>query len=175
MTLDKPDGGVLVRQYADRLAKLLHVELLHPPEGRPFVLLGSGSRRAERDVWMPVVEDCVEVVSLWLQRFKGVHRPVMRQGEAPGVDQMWKRAGQTSRWTRDSMPAPWNELGNAAGPIRNQAMVDKGADLCIGIVTTIESVGTRDCLERARLAGIPTLIITVDDLYLPQVPPRSTW
>jgi isopentenyl diphosphate isomerase/L-lactate dehydrogenase-like FMN-dependent dehydrogenase len=175
MTLDKPDGGVLVRQYADRLGKLLHVELLAAPVERPFVLLGTGSRRAEREAWEPVVQDCVEVVTLWLRRFRGVHRPVMRQGEAPGVDQMWKRAGHASRWERDSMPADWNALGKAAGPVRNQAMVDKGADLCVGIVTTIESVGTRDCLQRAHLAGIPTLIITVDDLYLPQIPPRSTW
>ena len=122
-----------------------------------------------------MAQDCVLVISTWLRRFKGVTRPVMRQGEAPGVDQMWKRAGQELHWKADPMPAAWDEHGKAAGPIRNQAMVDKGADLCIGIVTTIESVGTRDCLQRAHLAGIPTLIITVDDLYLPQVPARSTW
>lgn len=168
-------GGVLVRQYADRLAKLLHVELLAPPEGRPLVLLGAGSRRAEREVWEPVAFECVEVVSTWLKRFRGVHRPVMRQGEAPGIDQMWKRAGQQFRWTPDRIPADWEQFGKAAGPIRNQAMVDKGADLCIGIITSIESVGTRDCLERARIAEIPTLVISVDDLYLPRVAPRSTW
>lgn len=168
-------GGVLVRQYADRLAKLLHVELLAPPVERPLVLLGTGTREAEREVWEPVVQDCVEVVSLWLQRFKGVHRPVMRQGEAPGVDQLWKRAGQGLHWTRDSMPADWKTHDKMAGPIRNQAMVDKGADLCIGLITHGSSVGTRDCLQRAHLAGIPCLTITVDDLYLPQVAPRSTW
>lgn len=175
MTLEKPDGGVLVRQYADRLAKLLHVEILHPHADKPFTVIGTGSRRAEREVWEPVAQDCVLVISTWLRRFRHVARPIMRQGEAPGVDQMWKRAGKELRWQSDPMPADWTALGKAAGPIRNQAMVDKGADLCIGIVTTIESVGTRDCLQRAHLAGIPTLIIGVDDLYLPQVPPRSTW
>jgi hypothetical protein len=168
-------GGVLVRQYADRLANLLHTEILHPPEGRPFVVIGTGSRRAEREVWEPIAEDCVDVIGVWLRRFKGVHRPVMRQGEAPGVDQLWRRAGQKARWTRDSMPAEWSEHDAMAGPIRNQAMVDKGADLCIGILATGSSTGTRDCLQRAALAGVPTLVITVEDLILPQVPPRSTW
>ncbi len=172
---EQEDGGVLVRQYADRLAKLLHVEILHPHDGKPFTVIGTGSRRAERDVWEPVTQDCGLVISTWLRRFKGIERPVMRQGEAPGIDQMWKRAGQGLRWSSDSMPADWDTFGKAAGPVRNQAMVDKGADLCIGIVTSIESVGTRDCLQRAHLAGIPTLIIDVDDLYLPHVKPRATW
>ena len=42
MTLEKPDGGVLVRQYADRLAKILHVEILHPHADEPFTVIGTG-------------------------------------------------------------------------------------------------------------------------------------
>lgn len=175
MTLEKPPGGVLVRQYADRLAGILHNVLVHPPVDRPLVVLFTGSRKAERDVWEPVVEDCLDVIRLWLLRYVGTHRPVVRQGGAPGIDTLARRAGGRLRWTPDEMPARWMELGPNAGPIRNQAMVDKGADVAIGILAQTHSPGTVDCLARIHNAQIPRVVITVEDLYMPRVEPRATW
>lgn len=54
-------------------------------------------------------------------------------------------------------PADWGTHGRAAGPIRNQHMVDLGADLCLAFPDTY-SRGTWDCVRRARAAGIPTRV-----------------
>ncbi|NKY60443.1 SLOG family protein [Nocardia flavorosea] len=43
----------------------------------------------------------------------------------------------------------------AAGSYRNQEMVDLGADLCVGFPLGDGWSGTRDCMRRARAAGIP--------------------
>ena len=62
-------------------------------------------------------------------------------------------------------PAPWDARGPAAGPFRNQEMVDAGADLVLAFVMPCtlkrcagkpEHVthGTRDCITRAEKAGI---------------------
>jgi YspA, cpYpsA-related SLOG family len=56
----------------------------------------------------------------------------------------------------DPHPADWDKHGKAAGPIRNQEMVDLGADICVAFVAP-DSRGTVDCMKRARAAGIEIL------------------
>ncbi len=52
-------------------------------------------------------------------------------------------------------PAKWKEYGKAAGPIRNQQMLDEGKpDL---IVAFPGGNGTRDMVKRAKLAGVEVL------------------
>lgn len=51
--------------------------------------------------------------------------------------------------------AEWDRYKRAAGPIRNQTMVDRGGDMCLGFIRG-DSVGTRHCLALARNAQIPT-------------------
>lgn len=43
-----------------------------------------------------------------------------------------------------------------AGWLRNQHMVDLGADVCLAFPLDI-SVGTRDCINRAKRASIPVI------------------
>ncbi len=78
---------------------------------------------------------------------------VLIHGDAPGVDtqaaDIWKGWGLPV----EAHPADWS-IGKKAGPLRNQEMVDLGADLCLAFVAP-ESRGTRDCLRRAEEAGIP--------------------
>jgi hypothetical protein len=50
--------------------------------------------------------------------------------------------------------ADWKTHGRAAGPIRNQAMVDAGADYFLAFNYNV-SRGTADCVDRCRKAGIP--------------------
>jgi hypothetical protein len=54
-------------------------------------------------------------------------------------------------------PADWDRYHKAAGPIRNQEMVDLGADVCYAFFSGdgTGSKGTADCVERAEKAGIP--------------------
>jgi hypothetical protein len=59
-------------------------------------------------------------------------------------------------------PADWNTHGRRAGPVRNTAMVQSGADLCLGFPDP-DSRGTWDCLRRAWTAGIPTIIHRLPD------------
>lgn len=54
---------------------------------------------------------------------------------------------------RDPRPADFKRLGKAAGPIRNQEMVNLGANLCLGFPGP-GSKGTWDCLAKAVDAGI---------------------
>lgn len=71
-------------------------------------------------------------------------------------------AGQWARRNQDSVtleeyPADWSSHGRAAGPIRNQKMVDKMPDLCVAFPTG--GRGTAHCIGAARKAGIPTVVM----------------
>lgn len=59
----------------------------------------------------------------------------------------------------DPHPALWNVHGKAAGPIRNQEMVDTDPkpDCCFAFPTP-KSSGTLDCIARCWVAGIKTYI-----------------
>lgn len=70
-------------------------------------------------------------------------------------------AAQYPGWTEEKHPAHWGKYGKAAGPIRNQEMVDAGADVCLAFIPVDitaqlpSSRGTLDCVRRAEAAGIP--------------------
>lgn len=69
-------------------------------------------------------------------------------------DQAWGGADVTS----ERHPADWAKHGKAAGFIRNQEMVDLGADICL-VFRLNGSKGTTDTIERCRKAGIRVRII----------------
>lgn len=78
--------------------------------------------------------------------------PTIIHGAASGADTLAARAAADLGLIEEAHPAQWEKHGPAAGPIRNQAMVDAGADLVIAFGG---GRGTADCLRRARKAGIP--------------------
>lgn len=49
-------------------------------------------------------------------------------------------------------PADWGRYGKAAGPIRNQEMLESGIDLVIALPG---GRGTADMVRRAEGAGVP--------------------
>jgi len=51
---------------------------------------------------------------------------------------------------------PEHRYYSCAGWVRNQKMVNLGADVCIAFPRGI-SKGTRDCIRRAEAAGIPVI------------------
>lgn len=86
----------------------------------------------------------------------GLWRPmVVVQGGCPtGADRMawewaWRAGVPCEVW-----PADWAAHGRAAGPLRNQAMVDAGARYVLAFPLP-GSRGTEDCVRRAEAAGIP--------------------
>lgn len=79
-------------------------------------------------------------------------------GKARGADTM------AGNWARDrgievvEMEAAWDELGKAAGPIQNQAMLDEQKPvICISFPG---GVGTADMVFRAIKAKIETVIVS---------------
>jgi hypothetical protein len=59
-------------------------------------------------------------------------------------------------------PADWEQHGKAAGPIRNQRMIDEGNPTTVWAFTAkplAESRGTADMVTRARKAGIPVYVV----------------
>jgi hypothetical protein len=57
-------------------------------------------------------------------------------------------------------PADWDSYGEAAGPIRNQEMLDQNPDIEVGLVFPGNS-GTNDMTRRLRKAGIERVFFDV--------------
>ncbi|MEM9892795.1 MAG: DUF2493 domain-containing protein [Actinomycetota bacterium] len=73
-------------------------------------------------------------------------------GGAPGADRLAVTWAHECGRVSVEFRADWAQHGRAAGPIRNQAMADYGADL---VVAFPGGRGTRDMTRRARRAGVP--------------------
>lgn len=106
-----------------------------------------------------------------LQRLKdlcdslGESELVLVHGDCPtGADRLvdaWGRRRGNDGVQVEAYPANWRVYGKAAGPVRNTAMVDAGADMCIGFHRG-GSTGTGDCVYKAREAQIPTFVVAWD-------------
>ena len=84
---------------------------------------------------------------------------ILIQGECPagGADKIAKEFWETGGMPVIGFYAGRSKDGKFLGPERNQRMVDFGADVCIAFPLG-DSVGTWDCIERAKKAGIPVTI-----------------
>lgn len=82
---------------------------------------------------------------------------VVVHGNAQGADRLADRAARSLGLKTEPHSARWRTEGKAAGPLRNQRMVNLGADVCLAFPVG-ESRGTRDCMRRAEEAGIPVRV-----------------
>ena len=81
------------------------------------------------------------------------------QGGCPdGMDDWARVLAEECACKCETFLADWKKHGRAAGPIRNQAMADAGADLCLAFPSAGRSTGTWDMIRRACAAGIETRI-----------------
>src|SRR3546814_14604888 len=84
-----------------------------------------------------------------LRRARGCD--VVIEGDARGVDRIAGYWARKNRVTELKFPADWTKHGKAAGPIRNQQMLDKGKpDLVLAFPG---GRGTADMVNRATQAG----------------------
>ena len=85
---------------------------------------------------------------------------VIIHGCAKGADSIAGEIGEKQGLEVIKFPASWHKHGRAAGPIRNQLMLDEGKpDLVIAFHDNIiESKGTKDMVNRAQKAGIETRV-----------------
>lgn len=80
--------------------------------------------------------------------------PVVVHGHCPtGADACANQIAFEMNLQMEVYPADWSQ-GRKAGPLRNQHMVDLGADVCLAFPLP-NSRGTVDCMRRAHDAGIP--------------------
>jgi hypothetical protein len=75
-------------------------------------------------------------------------------GGAQGADTLAHQTAVEMGYAVEIFKADWDKYGKRAGPDRNQRMVNAGADLCLAFPLA-GSIGTWDCVRRARAAGIP--------------------
>ena len=80
-------------------------------------------------------------------------------GNAPGADTIADRIASERGHTVIEFKADWDKYGDAAGPIRNQKMLDFGVARVAAFHTDIaNSVGTKDMVAKARKAWVPVQV-----------------
>jgi hypothetical protein len=83
---------------------------------------------------------------------------VIIHGDARGADRMGAKWGLERGAKVEPYPADWERYRGAAGPIRNQAMLDHGQpDVVLAFPG---GKGTADMVKRARARRIVTIVIT---------------
>ncbi|ASR77170.1 hypothetical protein KIV66_gp63 [Mycobacterium phage MyraDee] len=108
--------------------------------------------------------DWVERTTVWnalnqeLQTFEAL---TIVHGGARGADNIadrwaWGMSQQGYNVVIEEHKANWERDGKRAGVLRNQEMVNLGADVCHAFPLG-KSVGTRHCMARAMSAGIPVV------------------
>lgn len=103
----------------------------------------------------------------WLSQISYGHREVtLVSGHCPtGADKYAEDFAYEQDWDVELHPADWLAWGKRAGFIRNQQMVDLGADVCVAFRRgNWNSKGTTHCGEAAERAGIPTYWVEYEDL-----------
>lgn len=116
-------------------------------------LLVTGSRRW-RDCGL-LASELHRVVTEHGGADRGV---VLVHGGAAGADGLAGVVAREAGWRAEPHPADWARDGRAAGVLRNAVMVKAGADVCVAFLARSQrNVGTRDCVSRARRAGIPVV------------------
>lgn len=87
--------------------------------------------------------------------FDGWRNCTIITGAARGADALGIDFAHTYGLKLESYPADWTKHGKAAGPIRNQQMLDDGKpDI---VVAFPGGTGTADMVRRARKAGIEVI------------------
>jgi hypothetical protein len=83
---------------------------------------------------------------------------VIIEGCADGADRWAELWAKEYHVLIEHFPADWRNLGKAAGPIRNQRMLDEGKpDLVVGF--DMGTQGTHDMLRRAAKAHVPVRVV----------------
>ena len=98
------------------------------------------------------IRECIETID----------PDVIIEGEARGADRMTRdvalEMGYILGDTLLSFPADWYQYHRAAGPIRNQQMLDEGQPTIVYAFhgNIRESKGTKDMIKRSLKAKLPT-------------------
>lgn len=83
-------------------------------------------------------------------------------GGASGADTLADIVASNLGFTIERHPAQWHLYGKKAGPIRNEEMVARGANIVLAFPAAV-SRGTKHCMTVARQAGITVVNVTNGD------------
>jgi hypothetical protein len=100
--------------------------------------------------------DASEVGRVLLDLHERVPITCLIEGGAPGVDAHAERWAMAHGIHVKEYRADWHHLGRAAGPLRNQRMIDEGKPELV--VAFPGGRGTADMVRRARTAGVEVLL-----------------
>lgn len=115
------------------------------------VLVCGGRDYVDQDVVNEVLDGIHERTSIG----------VVIHGGASGADtcaRRWADAKQIAHW---AFPAQWSKHGRAAGPIRNQMMLEESRPNLV--VAFPGGRGTADMSRRATEAGVQLLVVKVSE------------
>lgn len=113
------------------------------PETRHAVLVCGGRNYEDR-----------EFVFIVLDRLhKEAPIDLIIQGEATGADALAREWAIDRKVALIGCRADWQKHGRAAGPIRNQDMIDRWEPSVV--IAFPGGAGTRDMVDRARRAKVP--------------------
>jgi hypothetical protein len=92
------------------------------------------------------------------------------EGECQGADLLGREVAEALGIPVRPFPADWRRYGRAAGPVRNQQMLDEEQpDQVLAFHPDLaRSKGTADMVRRARKAGLPVTVIAY-----PKTDPRG--
>lgn len=113
-----------------------------PTNGQTWLICG-GRDFADQGVFDGAMSDLLQL--------KGCPRTVVH-GDARGADEMANQWAMEMALEIAAVPADWKTHGRAAGPIRNQLMLDEHKPHLV--VAFPGGRGTADMIARARAAGI---------------------
>lgn len=129
-----------------------------------FRIIITGGRKRESDDDYGTMEDIFERLDYdgLLNTHPDTH-PVVVQGGCPdGADRLARMVAAEFGIPVETIPADFDAHPDDAVEVSNQAMVDRGADLCLAFPNADgPSLGTWDMIRRACAAGIETRIYPV--------------
>lgn len=112
-----------------------------------IILVCGGRDFTDRDVLFKVLDHIS----------KSFRIDLIVHGAARGADRLAGQWAETRGIPSEPMAANWIEHGRRAGPIRNQAMLDKfKPDM---VVAFPGGTGTADMIRRSRKSGVPVTSI----------------
>lgn len=106
--------------------------------------------------------------ALWAAFARSVGQPRLAHGGATGADEIAGAMGLVAArdlrggLTVEVYPANWDLDGRAAGPLRNQRMIEAERPHLVLAFPLPRSRGTWDCVRRARAMGVPVVVVRED-------------
>lgn len=143
---------------------------------RPYRLVIAGSREFTHPRFVDQLDELVPAHLATLGLEIAHLELVVVSGRQVGMDLAGEAWAKARGHGIDPYPADWTRYGNAAGPIRNQKMIDTKPDSVL-INALLESRGSFDLMQRARRASIPCTAhrrarISNGEIFMPS---HGTW